>query len=181
MLRAMIRIVFGYVLACAAAGLTMVLHVVTPAALASLAGDSLADKLTELATLAGLSATHIAVFSLPFALIVAAIAEWFSLRGWLYFVLGGLAIAGTGFLAQQAGESTGGPSIVNPFAIQAFVLTGVLGGIVFWLVAGRHSGGDPGSDWETFSEPTAAEKPGRENELDTAVSSTPVKAGTETV
>lgn len=162
MLRAMIRIVLGYALACLAGGLTLVLHVVSPAALLSLSGDALADKLTELGTLATLSATHIAVFSLPFALIVAAIAEWFALRGWLYFVLGGLAIAGTGFLAQQAGEAASGPSIVNVFAIQAFVLTGIVGGLVYWLVSGRHSGGEAATDWETLSTPPPNAKPDRE-------------------
>ncbi len=170
MLRATIRIMFGYALACLAGGLTLVLHVISPAALIAAPGDALADKLTELGTLATLSATHLAVFSLPFALIVAAVAEWFALRGWLYFVLGGLAIAGTGFLAQQAGETASGPSIVNAFAIQAFVLTGITGGLVYWLVSGRYSGGEAATDWETLSappprarsdrEPASPEKPG---------------------
>lgn len=143
MLFAILRIAIGYVLACMLAGLAMVLHVVTPSELLALSGEQLADRLVDLGSLANSAATYIAFFALPFALIVAAIGEWFSLRNVLYYVFAGLAVATAGFLAQQASETPGQSTIVNPFAIQAFVVTGLVAGFVYWLFAGRFAGGSP--------------------------------------
>lgn len=143
MLVAILRIAVGYVLACMLAGLVLVMHVVTPAELAVLSGEQLADRVVDLGSLANSAATYIAFFALPFALIVAAIGEWFSLRGMVYYIVAGLAIATAGFLAQQASETPGQTTIVNAFAIQAFVLTGLVAGLVYWLLAGRYAGGSP--------------------------------------
>lgn len=143
MLLAIVRIVVGYVLACLLAGLALVLHVVTPAELSSLGADHLADRLFDLGSLAAAAATYIAFFALPFALIVAAIGEWFALRGALFYLIAAAAIAAAGFLAQQASEAPGQSTIVNPFAIQAFLITGLVGGLAYWLFAGRYAGASP--------------------------------------
>jgi hypothetical protein len=143
MLRAITRITIGYILACTAAGLAMVLHVITPVELLSLTGDPLSNRLTEAASLAALASLHIAVFALPFALIAAALGEWFGWRGLVYYVLAGLAVAATGLLTQQAAELPGQATIANAYAIQAFLVAAILAGCVYWLLAGRAAGSSP--------------------------------------
>jgi hypothetical protein len=143
MLRAITRIIIGYVLACTTAGLAMVLHVITPAELLPLTGDALTDRLAETASLAALASLHIAVFALPFALIAAALGEWFAWRGLVYYMLAGLAVAATGFLTQQAGELPGQATIANAYALQAFLVAAILAGFVYWLLAGRAAGSSP--------------------------------------
>ena len=88
-----------------------------------------------------LTATHFAVFSSPFALVVAALGEWQSIRSWLYYAVAGIGIAIAGFLAQYSSES-GGPTILNDYAM-AFFTPGVIAGLVYWILAGRHAGEDP--------------------------------------
>jgi hypothetical protein len=141
MLLALLRVVFGFAIACLAAALVQRLFAFTPG---GVTGDP--DGLERLL----LTATHFAVFSSPFALLVAAIGEWQGFRGWLYYAAAGLAIAISGLLVQYAGE---GPerTIWNTFALQAFLATGLAGGLTYWLMAGRRAGGEP--DEEAPEEP----------------------------
>jgi hypothetical protein len=86
------------------------------------------------------AATQSAVFAAPFALVAAAIAEWQSLRGLLYYVIVGLAISAGGFAAIYAGEPPGPATIVNSYAASAYAVAGLVGGIIYWLLAGRFAG-----------------------------------------
>jgi hypothetical protein len=90
-----------------------------------------------------LTATHYFLFSAPFAFIAAVLAEWLSLRSLSYFLCSALAIAFAGFVAQYANE---GPdlTILNDYAIRAFLTAGFSGGFVYWLVAGRSAGREAG-------------------------------------
>jgi hypothetical protein len=139
MIGGIFRVMFGFVLACLAAGLTMVLFVYTPLEVASLEGQSMA----EVGLLALAAATHSAVFAAPFALIGAVFAEWQRIGSWLYYVLLAIAIAGIGFAAQFLTESLGEASIANSYAVAAFLLTGFVSGFVYWLFAGRFAGRGP--------------------------------------
>ena len=82
------------------------------------------------------------MFSAPFALVAAAIGEWQSIRSWVYYALAGLAIAIAGFIAIHFGETGGANSIVNQYAIIAYLCAGLVGGWVYWLFSGRYAG-DP--------------------------------------
>ena len=121
-------------IACLAAGLTMVLFVYTPVELAT---ELPASALREVGLLALAAATHSAVFAAPFALIGAGFGEWQRIGSWLYYVLVGIAIAAIGFLAQFWTEAAGEASIVNSYAVTAFIVTGFVAGIVYWLFSGR--------------------------------------------
>src|SRR5262245_40357613 len=130
----MLRVLLGFALACLAAGLTMVLFVYTPLELArELAGE----RLSEAGLLALAVATHAALFAAPFALIGTGFAEWQRIGGWLYYALLGVAIAAVGFAAQSWTESGGEDSILNSYAVAAFLATGTVAGLVYWLCAGR--------------------------------------------
>ncbi len=134
MVKGMLRVIFGFAVACLAAGLAMVLFVYTPLELAT---EHATDRMLEAGLLALAAATHSAVFAAPFALIGAAFGEWQRIASWLYYALVGVAIACVGFLAQFWTEADGEASIVNSYAMTAFIVTGFVAGVVYWLLAGR--------------------------------------------
>ena len=145
MLGSMIKVLFGFVVACLAAGLTIVLFVTTPVELANTPSNAVSDALMSNGLLALAAATHSAVFAAPFALIGATIGEWRRLSHWTYYVLVGIVIAALGFLAQyysEGGTLTG--SILNNYALVAFLTMGFVGGMVYWLVAGQFVHPDQG-------------------------------------
>ena len=159
MLGHILRLVFGFVLACLAAGLTLVLFVYTPLELAGLTASIAAARLGEAGILALAAATHAGVFCAPFALAGAAYGEWRSVRSPAYYALLGVAIAAAGFFAQYQSEVAGDLSILNTYALSAFALTGLIGGLVYWLGAGRHAGGWPRQQAATVSAEAAAGPP----------------------
>jgi hypothetical protein len=139
MIRRCFRVIIGFVLACLAAGLAVVLFVYTPL---ELAGDLASERLVEVGLLALAAATHSAVFAAPFALIGAVIGEWLKIGSWMYYVLVAVAIAAVGFTAQFWTEAAGEATIVNNYAVTAFIVTGFVAGLVYWLFAGRYAAGE---------------------------------------
>lgn len=129
MIVAIIRFVLGFVAAVLAAGAVQVLFV------SGLDGLITADgaRLQNLGMLTLLAATQSAVFGAPFAIIAAAVAAWLPIRSVLFFVLAGLAIALAGFLAQYVGEGGDG-TILNRYALAAYVASGLAAGLVYWVV-----------------------------------------------
>lgn len=135
-----LRILFGFVVACIVAGLVTVLFVITPSELYALPEDKMMDQIESVGILSLVAGTQSAVFSAPFALVAALIGEWQRLRGWLYYGLVGMLISGAGFLAQSVSETTGQPTIVNTYALAAFLAAGLIGGLAYWLTAGKWAG-----------------------------------------
>jgi hypothetical protein len=142
MLGRIIRVLFGFAMCSIAPGLTLVLFVTTPVELATLPSDTMTDALTANGLLALAAGTHSAVFAAPFALIGTAIGELRGIASWLYYVMVGIIIAGIGFLAQFWSESGGQVSIVNNYALVAFLTTGFVAGMVYWLFAGQFAAVD---------------------------------------
>jgi hypothetical protein len=136
MVGAMLRAVFGFILACLAAGATMVGFVVTPVEIAG--GNT--ERLAAAGALTLLTATDCARFATPLALIAAAIAEWRSIRNWIFYAAAGIAIAMAGFLALYLNSAAGQPAFADIYALTAFLTAGIAGGFVYWLVAGRLAG-----------------------------------------
>ena len=129
----LLRVVIGFVLLCLAAGAVQVLFAVTP--------TELADAGWEYWNQCGVwvleSATIFAVFALPFAAVSALISEWFGIRSFAYHGFVGIAIAIAGFGLITTGEADGVPTIVNSYAMAAFLTTGLVAGFTYWLFAGR--------------------------------------------
>ncbi len=148
------RILFGFVVACIVAGAVTVLFIDTPVELAQLAGIPLIEKLTDRGILALRVATHSAIFAAPFALIAILVAEWAHLRNWLYYAVVGMVIAALGFILQYSSEIEGQRTIVNNYATVAYLTTGFLGGVAYWLFSGRRAGG-PQADPEFIYDSTA--------------------------
>ena len=134
-----LRVLFGFVVACLAGGLTVVLFVYTPFEMSDLQGE----RLAEVGIMSLAAATQSALFSAPFALIGAVFAEWQRIGSWLYYVLISVAISALGFFAQFVNE-TGGfqGAIANTYAVAAFLIAGVVAGLAYWLFSGRLAAGD---------------------------------------
>ncbi|MFA5957436.1 hypothetical protein [Hyphomicrobium sp.] len=135
------RIVFGLTLASLAAGLVTTLFVDIDVLSGPL--DRLPKTVGETIDLALLAATHIAIFASVFVLITAAIGECFSIRALPFYLLVGVMIAFLGFSAQYASEVAGQPTILNNYAVKAFLTVGFFGGFVYWLAAGQFAGRRP--------------------------------------
>jgi|AERA01.1.fsa_nt_gi hypothetical protein len=132
MLISLIRFLFGFVAAMLAAGAVQVLFVAGSDLLSGLS----AARLQGLGLLTLLAATQSAVFSAPFAILAAAVAAWQPIRSVVYFVAVGIAIALAGFFAQYVGEA-GPDTILNRYALTAYLASGGVGGLVYWALAAR--------------------------------------------
>jgi hypothetical protein len=140
------RVVFGFIVACLVAGAATVAFVITPADIVTLPAELRPDRLSSAGTLSLLAATHSAIFAAPFALVALIIAEWRCIRSWVYYATVGILIAFAGFGAEYLNEVGGQPSIVNSYAMRAYLAVGFLGGIAYWLAAGRRTGGKRGDE-----------------------------------
>ncbi len=129
----------GYLLACFAFGAVLVAFVITPAELFSLQSDEAGRRLSTAGLLALASGSWAAVFAAPLALIAAVIAERRAISEWFYYTIVAVLAAGIGFLAQYVSELQGAPTIFNNYALAAFMTAGVAAGLVYWLIAGRHT------------------------------------------
>lgn len=140
MLRTLVRVIFGFAVASVAAGLTQALFVAAP--------TDISANMEGTGTLALLAATHSAIFAAPFVLIACVIGEWQNIRSVVFYTFAGVLIALAGFLAQYSSEAASAPTIVNNYALKAYLTAGFFGGLVYWLFAGR-SAGSVVSDWST--------------------------------
>ena len=132
-----LRVFFGFIVASLAAGIVQVLFAVTPTELVS-AND---DRLGLAFTWGLLSATQIAVFAAPFAAISALLSEWQALRSFAYHAIVAMAISVAGFGLLYATETPTEATIVNSYAMAAYLTSGFVGGLIYWLFAGRLAGG----------------------------------------
>lgn len=150
-----VRVLIGFIVACAAAGLTTALFVHTPEELANALTASPAgeDPWSQLGVTTLVAATQSAIFSAFFAFITAAIGEWHRVRDWTYYAMAGIVIALLGFAAQWMSEETGqGWSVVNSnYPLIAFLTTGFVGGWTYWACAGRKAGTAWGDEQRTGS------------------------------
>ena len=76
----LLRVLFGFIVACLVAGAVTVAFVVTPADIAGLPAEAQAEQLANAGVLSLLAATHSAIFAFPFAMIAIGIAEMSAIR-----------------------------------------------------------------------------------------------------
>jgi hypothetical protein len=152
MISRVFRVLIGLVLACLAAGLTLVFFVESPLEVIE-AGS---NKANEVALLALATATQAAIFAAPFALLTAVIGEWRGIGSSLFYALAGLAIAGIGFLAQIQAQGSEEASLAHAYAIVAFLVTGTVAGLVYWACAGRLARRAPSAPRQVEAPPAGA-------------------------
>jgi len=161
MLGTLFRVLFGFIIACLVAGVAVVAFVITPADIATLPAELRWERLGSAGVLSLLAATHAAIFAFPFALVAVAIGEGLSIRSWIYYVLVGIAIALAGFGAHYMVEVGSEPTIVNDYAVRAFLTLGFFGGLAYWIAAGRRAGGRRDDDAKGEKPRTEAEIPSK--------------------
>jgi hypothetical protein len=130
-----IRVIFGFALACLAAGLTMVLFVYAPFE----ATDLQSERMTEIGLMSLAAATHSAVFSAPFGLVGAVFGEWQRIGSWFYYLFVAIFITAIGFVTQFWSEAAG--AAANSYAVMAFAATAFVSSVVYWLFSGRFAAG----------------------------------------
>ncbi len=138
MILSVFRVVLGLILACAAGALVK-LGFADPENIFT----TDLGKLSWTGHKVLLVGTFMAQFSAPFALLAAAIGEWHSYRTWVFYVLVGLAISCAGLLAIHSGEVDPGRTIANNYAVAAYLCSGLVAGLVYWLTSGRFAGDPP--------------------------------------
>lgn len=134
------RVLAGFLIACVIAALVSSLFIDTPAELVRIPVGEFAAKGTGGLEHVLLVATHYAIFSAAFALIIAGLAEWLSLRTVTYAVGAGMGIALLGLIAQYWSEFADQPTIFNTYALATFLTSGFFAGFAYWVIAGRYAG-----------------------------------------
>lgn len=137
------RVAFGFALASIAAGLVTVMFVDTPADVLAQPASRLPQTASETIDLALLTATHSAIFAAVFVVIAAGLGEFLSIRSLPFYLIAGMGIALLGFIAQLSSEVAGQPTILNNYALKAFLTAGFFGGFVYWLASGQFAGRAP--------------------------------------
>jgi hypothetical protein len=131
-------VILGFLVACLAAATTLVLFVYTPAEFVSLPADMRSARYSEAGRFILAVVPHVAMFSAVFALFASAFAEVRGIASWTYHALVGVGIAVVGFLVQHLSEGPGQPSILQNYALLAFLTAGAVGGLAYWYVCGRY-------------------------------------------
>ena len=139
MLRRILRVLFGFVLACLAAAATTVVFADIQE-LKTLSEAASQELLSTTGIRILFSAVQGAIFAAPIAFVGILIGEWRHIRSWTYYTLLALVIALLGFLAWSTSEGFNEPTIVNNYAMTAFLTTGFVGGLFYWLFSGRRAG-----------------------------------------
>jgi hypothetical protein len=134
-----LRALVGFILACPAAAATLVLFVYTPTELASLPSDLGADRLSEAGLFTLAVTPHVMLFSALPALIGIVFAERNDIGGLPFYLILGVAIAVLGFLTQHFSEAPGQTTILQNYALIAFLTAGAVAGFVYWLLSGRYA------------------------------------------
>ena len=134
MLGSFVRVLTGFLLGCIAAALIQVLYLPTTYQLAASADNTFPGSQVVERIL--LVATHIAIFSAAFALIMAGLSAWTGRGSLPYYLTSGTVIGLLGFVAQYASEVASQPTIFNNSAVTAYLTSGFFAGLAYWLVAG---------------------------------------------
>jgi hypothetical protein len=134
-----IRVLVGFILACPAAAATLVLFVYTPTELASLPSDIGTDRLSEAGLFTLAVTPHVMLFTALPALIGIVFAERNDIGSLPFYLILGVAIAVLGFLTQHFSEAPGQATVLQNYALIAFLSAGAVAGFVYWLVSGRYA------------------------------------------
>jgi hypothetical protein len=134
-----VRVLLGFIVACLAAAVTLVLFVYTPVEFLALPADMRGDRIAEAGLFTLAVTPHVAAFSALLALVSVVFAERRGVTAWSYYALTGVGIAVAGFLVQHFSESPGQSTILQNYALIAFLVSGTVGGSVYWYFSGRYA------------------------------------------
>lgn len=125
---------FSYVIACVAAGLMVAGSYVVPAWFAGTIAIENSQLMGQTLFVSGMVASFVAVYAFAPAMVAAVVAEVFSIRRALYYVVCGGLAGLIGYAAYLGGT----PEIGRDHLLVA--AAGVVAGWVYWLLGGRSAG-----------------------------------------
>ena len=130
-------VIFAYLLACSAASIVFAIGILMP----DLDDSALfASRDDALGIVIALTAILFAFLALLPALLVIVLGEGFALRSsMLYAVLGGAVVLSVIYSLNAAGY-VGGLDVSDGHTREVLAATGIIGGLVYWLFAGRKAG-----------------------------------------
>ena len=137
MFAALFRIVFGLLIASLIGGATQVVFALTPNELI-VAGEERWGYATAW-TLQSFIVTLI--FAAPLVFVIGIFAEWQGIRSFAFYLIAGIFVALAGFAVLYSGEGPQDPTLAKSYAIAAYLTTGFMSGLAYWLVSGRFAGG----------------------------------------
>lgn len=132
-------ILFSLIFALLAAGIALAIGVMAPE-LFSVSSDPI-EKFMFFA-LAFFATSFVGATAFVPAVVLVAIAETFDIRSIFYYAIGGGLIAAIAWYSADISvrlENTTDISPV-PYGLQLVVAAGIIGGFVYWLLAGRKAG-----------------------------------------
>lgn len=136
MIAALLRGLIGFIVACLVAGLVQAGFATAPEVL-----DPSRPELRELAEVALgrtlVAAQLLALFAAPFVMVAAPILEWSKLRSVRAYMGLGLGIAVVGLVELYISEAADQPTIANWYAVTTLACSGLAGGFVYGLLAGK--------------------------------------------
>ncbi|HJS60470.1 MAG TPA: hypothetical protein VJ800_01840 [Pseudolabrys sp.] len=134
-----IVIVFGLLAAIIVAGITLAIGIVLPE-LAAMDSDPIERVIFFFA--AFFATALVVIFALLPAALVVAISEVLRMRSFIYYGVGGALVALASYygsdISVQLENTTDVPPVAN--ALQLAAAAGILGGLAYWLIAGRNAG-----------------------------------------
>jgi hypothetical protein len=134
-----VRMAAGFALASLAAAAALVAFVYAPADWAGLLTDLNGDRLSEAGYFALVITPWVALCAALPVLALALFAESRRIGGFTFYALAGIATAAAAFLVQHYSEPPGAPGIFQAYALIAFLAAGLIGGVVYWIAAGRYA------------------------------------------
>jgi hypothetical protein len=136
-----LRIAFGFAVACLAAAATLVAFVFAPGNWGALGAELNGARLSEAGFFALLITPHVIVAAALPALVAAIYAETRKVTGWPFYGLAGIGVGLAGFFLQHLTEAPDPESIFQAYALMAFLTAGLVGGLVYWAASGRYAAG----------------------------------------
>lgn len=133
----LLTVILAYVLACIAASIVLTLGTLAPQ------WDQMAPQgmpSVALWSVIGVGSAVIGVIALLPSFLVIAIAEGFVWRSFVLYAALGAVLALTLTYGIDFGRYLGGPDHGATHAQEVFAASGIAGGLVYWLFAGRKAG-----------------------------------------
>jgi hypothetical protein len=132
-----VRVAWGFALACLAAAATLVAFVYAPGNWATLGAELSGERLSEAGFFALAITPHVIVSAALPAVLTAIYAETRKISGWPFYGLAGIGVGLVGFFLQHLTEAPDPESIFQAYALIAFLTAGLIGGLVYWAASGR--------------------------------------------
>jgi hypothetical protein len=130
-------VIFAFLLACVAAALVVTFALLLPG------WTELIDPQPgrqSVAVMVGLSATFISIYAMLPAMLVIALAEGFRLRSVLFYALAGAALALFSAYGWDLRFLRSHTDDLGGRGVEIMAAVGIVGGFVYWMLAGRNAG-----------------------------------------